>query len=48
MKRTLLLLSFITIFSFAASAQCTPAQVSNAGIYPDSATNFMPAYQGQA
>lgn len=48
MKRTLLLLSFITIFSFAASAQCTPAVVSNAGIYPDSATNFMPAYQGQA
>lgn len=49
MKRTLLLLSFFTIFSFGAWAQiCTPATVSNAGIYPDSATNFMPAYQGQA
>jgi hypothetical protein len=48
MKKTLLLLSFITIFSIGASAQCTPATVGNAGIYPDSATNFMPAYQGQA
>jgi hypothetical protein len=48
MKRTLLLLSFITIFSFGAWAQCTPATVGNAGIYPDSATNFLPAYQGQA
>ena len=48
MKKTLLLLSFITIFSFAAFAQCTPATVGNAGIYPDSATNFMPAFQGQA
>jgi hypothetical protein len=48
MKRTLLLLSFITIFSIGAWAQCTPATVSNAGIYPDSATNFLPAFQGQA
>jgi hypothetical protein len=47
MKRTLLLLSFITIFSFGAWAQCTPATVGNAGIYPDSATNFLPAFQGQ-
>ena len=45
MKRTLLLLSFITLISFGAFAQCTPATVSNAGIYPDSATNFMPAFQ---
>lgn len=48
MKRTLLLLSFITLFAFGASAQCTPAVVANPGIYPDSATNFMPAFQGQA
>jgi hypothetical protein len=48
MKRSLLLLSFITLFSIGASAQCTPAVVGNAGIYPDSATNFMPAFQGQA
>lgn len=47
MKRTLLLLTFITILSFGAFAQCTPAVVGNAGIYPDSATNFLPAYQGQ-
>jgi hypothetical protein len=47
MKRTLLLLSFITIFSIGAWAQCTPAVVGNAGVYPDSATNFLPAYQGQ-
>lgn len=46
MKKTLLLLSFISLLSFGAFAQCTPATVSNPGIYPDSATNFMPAYQG--
>ncbi len=48
MKKTLLLLSFIAISSIAAFAQCTPATVGNPGIYPDSATNFLPAYQGQA
>jgi len=48
MKRTLLLLSFFSILTLGAFAQCTPAVVGNAGIYPDSATNFMPAYQGQA
>ncbi len=48
MKKTLLLLSFIAISSIASFAQCTPATVGNAGVYPDSATNFMPAYQGQA
>lgn len=48
MKKTLLLLSFFTILTLGAFAQCTPATVSNAGIYPDSATNFMPAFQGQA
>jgi hypothetical protein len=48
MKKTLLFLSFIAFLSVRAFAQCTPATVSNPGIYPDSATNFMPAYQGQA
>ncbi|HRG57988.1 MAG TPA: T9SS type A sorting domain-containing protein [Bacteroidia bacterium] len=48
MKKSLLLLSFLSILSIGAFAQCTPATVGNAGIYPDSATNFMPAYQGQA
>lgn len=48
MKKTLLLLSFLSIITLGAFAQCTPATVSNPGIYPDSATNFMPAYQGQA
>lgn len=48
MKKTLLLLSFLSVMSLGAFAQCTPATVSNPGIYPDSATNFMPAYQGQA
>ena len=47
MKKNLLLIAFLSIFSIGAFAQCTPAVVGNAGIYPDSATNFLPAYQGQ-
>lgn len=47
MKKLLLSFSIITLFSINAQAQvCTPAVVSNPGIFPDSATNFMPAYQG--
>ncbi len=48
MKKNLLLIAFLSIFSIGAFAQCTPAVVGNAGIYPDSATNFLPAFQGQA
>jgi hypothetical protein len=48
MKKNLLLIAFLSIFSIGAFAQCTPAAVGNAGVYPDSATNFLPAYQGQA
>ena len=48
MKKLLLLVSFIAYFTSNINAQCTPDVVSNAGIYPDSATNFMPAFQGAA
>jgi len=48
MKRTLLLFSLFAIFTVRAIAQCSPAIVGNAGVYPDSATNFMAAQQGVA
>jgi hypothetical protein len=48
MKKNLLLIAFLSILSVGAFAQCTPAVVGNAGVYPDSATNFLPAFQGQA
>ena len=48
MKKTLLILTFF-LTTFFVSAQCTPdPQFTAAGIYPDSATNLMPAYVGQA
>jgi hypothetical protein len=47
MKKLLLstFVLFVTIIS--ASAQCTPAVVGNAGVYPDSATNFNHAFRNQ-
>lgn len=46
MRKLLLLLISVYFCANSAFAQCTPAAVSNPGIYPDSATNFLPAYQG--
>lgn len=47
MKKLLLstFILFATIIS--ANAQCTPAVVGNAGVYPDSATNFNHAFRNQ-
>lgn len=37
----------MAIFGLHTNAQCTPDQsITQPGIYPDSATNFMPAYVG--
>jgi len=45
MKKFLLLLSFISLSFAQANAQCTPAAtLPRAGIFPDSATGFMPAF----
>jgi hypothetical protein len=45
MKRILLVVTSVFAISFA-NAQCTPdPQFTSPGIYPDSATNFMPAYE---
>lgn len=45
MKRLLLIVSSVFAISFA-NAQCTPdPQFTDPGMYPDSATNFMPAYE---
>jgi hypothetical protein len=47
MKKLLLAITLIFTFGLHASAQvCTPQTVSAPGIFPDSATNFMPAFQG--
>jgi hypothetical protein len=46
MKKVYLLSLFVLALNGLSSAQsCTPAVVSADGIFPDSATNFMPAYQ---
>lgn len=47
MKRTLLLFSLFSIFTFRAVGQCVPVTMSASGIYPDAVTNFGPAVQGQ-
>lgn len=45
MKRLLLVITAIAGFNFA-NAQCTPdPQYTQPGIFPDSATNFMPAFE---
>lgn len=45
MKKFLLFVTSVAAFSFA-NAQCTPdPQYTQPGIYPDSATNFLPAYE---
>lgn len=45
MKKLLLFVGAVFTFGFA-SAQCTPdPQYTQPGIFPDSATNFMPAYE---
>jgi hypothetical protein len=50
MKKRLLTLLIVTLFgASSAFAQCTPdPQFTQPGVYPDSATNFMPAYVNQA
>lgn len=45
MKKLFLLLAFVGITLAQANAQCTPvASLPRAGIFPDSATGFMPAF----
>ena len=45
MKKLLLLLAFVGITLAQANAQCTPVtSLPRAGIFPDSATGFMPAF----
>lgn len=49
MKKGLLLLTATIFLSLNLSAQCTPdPQYTSSGIYPDSATNFLPACVGVA
>jgi hypothetical protein len=49
MKKLLLLASVAFFGALNLNAQCTPdGQYTQAGIYPDSATNFAPACLGQA
>ena len=49
MKKLLLLILVVCTTIFGANAQCTPdGSFTEPGVYPDSATNFLPAYQGQA
>lgn len=46
MKKVYFLFLFVIVLNGLSMAQtCTPAVVSANGIFPDSATNFMPAYQ---
>lgn len=48
MKKLLLGITCVVAGAFTASAQCTPdPQYTNSGIYPDSATNFLPACAGE-
>ncbi len=48
MKKLLLLASATLLLTLNLSAQCTPdPQYTSSGIYPDSATNFLPACIGQ-
>lgn len=48
MKKMLLLIGCAILGFTTAQAQCTPdAQYTEAGIYPDSATNFLPACVGE-
>lgn len=48
MKKLLLVITCVVAGAFTASAQCTPdPQYTNSGIYPDSATNFLPACAGE-
>lgn len=47
MKKLLLLLTATFLVSLTVSAQCTPdPQYTSSGIFPDSATNFLPACTG--
>lgn len=46
MKKLLLSLCLFLSVSDHVLSQCSPVNVSANGIFPDSATNFMPAYQG--
>lgn len=45
MRKLYICLSLFLGFSVHAFSQCTPANVSTDGIFPDSATNFAPAFQ---
>lgn len=48
MKKLLLLASATFLLAVNVSAQCTPdPQYTSSGIYPDSATNFLPACKGE-
>ena len=48
MKKLLLFVSAIFLVAMNLSAQCTPdPQYTSSGIFPDSATNFLPACVGQ-
>jgi hypothetical protein len=45
MRKLYFFLSILLGLSFQSFSQCTPANVSSVGIFPDSATNFAPAFQ---
>lgn len=45
MRKFYFILSLFIGFSYSSFSQCTPANVSADGIFPDSATNFAPAFQ---
>lgn len=48
MKKLLLLASATFLLTLNLSAQCTPdPQYTSSGVYPDSATNFLPACLGE-
>ena len=48
MKKLLLLASAMFLLTLNLSAQCTPdPQFTSSGVYPDSATNFLPACLGE-
>lgn len=45
MRNFYLFLGLLFGFTYQSFSQCTPANVSAYGIFPDSATNFAPAFQ---